>query len=745
MSTNVLAFDASLLAPRPDGADGEYPHLVQFYDDETFLLDAMTDFIGTGLEAGEASVVIATRPHRERLEARLTAQGVDVPAAREQGRYVAVDAAYTVAQLLVDGWPDETRFADRIGGIIAHAARGRSRRVRAFGEMVALLWANGNGEAAIRLEQLWNGLAHELQFALLCAYPMRSFHRQADGEPFARICGEHARVVPTESYTALATANERLRSITQLQQKAGALQTETAERRQAEKSLHVQQEELADFLENAVEGLHQVGPDGRILWANQAQLRLLGYAAEEYVGHHFADFHLRGEVFDELWRRLMRRESVYDYPAELRCRNGSIKHVLIHSNGRWENGKFLYTRCFIRDVTERKQLEDELKRKLEQLAEADRRKDEFLAMLGHELRNPLSAVRNAVVTARLDPSRRERALDIAHRQTDQLGWLVDDLLDVARITRGRIMLRKQQVSLAAIVEQAVEGVRSFIEDRGHALTVSPPPDDVRLEADPARLEQVLVNLLTNAAKYTPPGGRIDVTAARHGDEVVISVRDSGIGIAAETLPRVFDLFTQAARGLDRAQGGLGIGLTVARRLVELHGGRIEARSEGAGKGAEFVVRLAAPRAAGALAPAPHAAQPFRPGRARIVLVEDNLDAAETLTMLLELLGHDVRVVHDGVAAIDVARANPPDVMLMDIGLPGMDGYEVARRIRQSPDLKHIVLVALTGYGADDDRQRAFAAGFDHHLVKPVNLEKLEGLVTRLGMAARVPEVRRTVH
>jgi PAS domain S-box-containing protein len=363
---------------------------------------------------------------------------------------------------------------------------------------------------------------------------------------------------------------------------------------------------------------------------------------------------------------------------------------------------------------------------------ANRAKDEFLAMLSHELRNPLAAVRNAVVTAELDEVRRPRALEIARRQTDQLGRLIDDLLDVARVTQGRIALRKARVDLGEVIERALESTRSFIESRGLRLTISLARDPIRIEADPARFEQVLVNLLSNAAKYTEAGGRIDVVAERRGDEVMIRVRDTGIGIAPEILPRIWELFTQADRGLDRAQGGLGIGLTVARRLVELHGGRIDAHSEGLGKGAEFVVTLRAlPITSEDVLPGA-VAEPAPQRAARVLVVEDNPDTAESVKMLLEVRGHRVRVAYDGVAALHAARASVPDVMLVDIGLPGIDGYEVARRVRRDPDLKRIVLIALTGYGRDEDKEHARAAGFDHHLTKPVGLDALQGLVARFG-------------
>jgi CheY-like chemotaxis protein len=362
-------------------------------------------------------------------------------------------------------------------------------------------------------------------------------------------------------------------------------------------------------------------------------------------------------------------------------------------------------------------------------------------MLGHELRNPLSSVRNAIVSASLDPSRRDRALGIARRGADQLARLVDDLLDVARISRGKIPLRRGRVRVATLVERAVEMTRLLVEERAHALTMSLPDGALEVDGDQTRLEQVLVNLITNAAKYTERGGHIDVRAEEIDGEAVVRVQDDGCGIPAEMLPRVFDLFSQGERGLERAQGGLGIGLTVVRRLVELHGGRVDAYSEGPGKGAEFVVRLPA------LPPLPVAAAPGSPGpesveqRARVLLVEDNPDVAESMALLLELLGHQVTVVHDGLGALDVASTIRPDVILIDIGLPGIDGYEVARRLRQDATM-HPMLVALTGYGRREDKERALEAGFDHHLTKPVEFDALSSLVETLPRrrAGRPPSV-----
>jgi PAS domain S-box-containing protein len=362
---------------------------------------------------------------------------------------------------------------------------------------------------------------------------------------------------------------------------------------------------------------------------------------------------------------------------------------------------------------------------------ANRAKDEFLAMLGHELRNPLSAVRNAVAAAQMDERSRPRALAIARRQADQLATIVDDLLDVARIMRGRVPLRKVRVALADAVQRSVEGARALMEERGHRVDVLLPQEAIVLDADPARLEQALGNLLANAAKYTHPGGTVAVTGRRDGADAVVEVRDDGMGIAPDVLPRIFELFAQGERSLDRAQGGLGIGLTLARRIVELHGGTLTARSEGLGKGATFTVRL--PAAAAVATPATAAVDPADrvEHAARVLMVEDNPDAAESLVMILELLGHHVRIVNDGMSALRIARANVPDVMLVDIGLPGMSGYDVARAVREDVGLKRLVLIALTGYGRPEDKTRALEAGFDYHLVKPVDATDLAQLVSRV--------------
>ena len=371
------------------------------------------------------------------------------------------------------------------------------------------------------------------------------------------------------------------------------------------------------------------------------------------------------------------------------------------------------------------------------LQETDRRKDEFLATLAHELRNPLAPIRNALQILkipRVDAETVERSRDMMERQVQHLVRLVDDLLDVSRVMRGKIDLRRESIEFATVVARAVETVQPLVDSQGHELSVLLPSESLLLDADPVRLAQVVGNLLTNAAKYTELNGRIWLTAKREGNEAVLRVRDNGIGLAPNMLPRIFELFVQVDHAATRSQGGLGIGLTLVKNLVEMHNGRVEARSEGLGKGTEFVVRL--PISAREF-DQPHdramesLAQSISPLGYRLLVVDDNQDAANSLAMLLRLQGHEVRVAFSGPAALEMTKDYSPDVVFLDIGMPAMDGYEVARRIRQQPRLEKVVLAALTGWGQQEDRRRTVAAGFDHHFVKPPELKVIESVLAAL--------------
>lgn len=415
------------------------------------------------------------------------------------------------------------------------------------------------------------------------------------------------------------------------------------------------------------------------------------------------------------------------------------------------------SRALAREALRRQQeLEDEIaqrRRAEERLRETDRRKDEFLAMLAHELRNPLAPICNSVQILQQrvpDEESLRRPLEMMDRQVRQLAGLVDDLLDVSRITRGQITLRKQTLELAGAVEEAVEASRPLLEARRHRFILNAPDEPIFVEADPTRLAQVILNLLNNAAKYTEEGGYIDLTVERQTggtgvspvDEVVLRFRDSGIGIPPESLLKIFELFVQGERNLDRGQGGLGIGLTVVRRLVELHGGSVQAFSEGLGRGSEFVVRLPTASAL-PLAGEGQAGKPeHRDGQAgkpaliwRILIVDDNRDSAESLSILLQMRGHEVRTAYDGETGLRIAGEFSPDIVLLDIGLPRLSGLEAAQRLRQDLGLHDALLIAMTGYGQEEDKRRSREAGFNAHLVKPVDFGELRALLERFTPTA----------
>ena len=629
----------------------------------------------------------------------------------------------------------------------------------------------------------------------------------------------------------------------------------------SEQALRRSEEEFRDFFENVAVGLHWVGPDGTILRVNRTELDLLGYQREEYLGRNIAEFHVDPPVIENILARLTRGEALHEYPARLRCKDGSIRHVLINSNVLWEKGQFIHTRCLTRDVTEHlrteaslqesrdvlslamrggrmgawsrdlatdavwwsRELEEifglepggfegthagyfafihdddrpqvmksveaairsrtdyimefrfrhssgewrwmegrgravyaddgsprmlhglgiditERKRAEEALKEADRRKDVFLATLSHELRNPLAPVRNAIEVQKSEgatPADWIRTREIIDRQLHHMTRLVDDLLDASRISANKLLLRKELVDLAGVVESAVETSRPHIEAGDHQLTVSLPAEPIRLEADPIRLSQVLSNLLNNAARYTKSGGRISLVAEREVGSLLLTVTDNGAGIAPEMLPGLFEMFSQGAVSLEESQSGLGIGLSLARALIELHDGSIGVYSEGLGRGSQFTVRLPLgvsddpvrghelihDRAAKEVAAKP-----------RILIADDLRDAADSLAMLLRIEGHEVEVAYDGETALAAAERLLPALVLLDIGMPRMNGYEVARQIRTQPWGRGMFLIALTGWGNSEDRQRATEAGFDAHLVKPVAPDILKGIIFEMSVS-----------
>jgi PAS domain S-box-containing protein len=696
-------------------------HFVQFYENDEYMIESASGFVGTALREGECSVVAATPEHRQALARKLVACGIDVTEAEKSGRFILLDAAETLETFMDGPTLNPQRFNETIGTAIKQLAA-RCRRIHAFGEMVAVLWARGYCDAAIDLEQRWNELAEQYHFALLCAYPIAGFKDRDQTDRFQTVCSCHSRVLPAESYSTNDTVDKRLRAVGLLQQKAESLEAEIEHRREVEKVLSKRERELNDFFENALEGLHKVGPDGTILWANHAEYSLLGYTEAEFVGHPIADFHADPDVIADILNRLQSGEALKNFPARLRCKDGAIKYVLISSNAYFEDGVLLYTRCFTRDMTEQWQAE-------RALIDADRRKDEFLATLSHELRNPLAPIRNSLELLSGDETTRNEARGVIKRQLDHMTRLVEDLLDMSRITRDKIELRHELVDLASIVNTSVETCRPAIDAAGHHLKVLLPEKPITLAVDPARISQVFSNLLTNATKFTDRGGLIEIEAKIDGSDVLISVTDDGIGIPCEELAHVFDMFRQVDQSLEKSHGGLGVGLTLVRRLVELHDGTVNAQSEGAGKGCTFTVRLPIAKATQKeRKPQKVVAEKLSNTKFRILVVDDNQDSGRTMSMLLEVKGHDVRTAGDGLEAIAVAEDFRPDVILMDVGMPKLNGYEATQRLRKTDFGRDIMIVALTGWGQASDIARSVEAGCSAHLVKPVDFAELERLL-----------------
>jgi two-component system CheB/CheR fusion protein len=501
---------------------------------------------------------------------------------------------------------------------------------------------------------------------------------------------------------------------------------------QAEESLRESERRFKTLADKIPALIWLEDEQGRVVFVNARYIEYVGLPEERLLSGWPDIIHPDdAERVLADYRPAKERRAEYRDALRLRRHDGAYRWFEVVGAPRSEGGRFAgYVGCSI-DVHDRKMAEDSLR-------EADRRKDEFLAMLSHELRNPLAPILNAVGVLKrpgLSDEQLEWARGTIERQVENLTRLVDDLLDVSRITQGKIALKRENLDLTAVIARALETCRPIIEARNHKLTVNLPPRSVRLNGDLIRLAQVISNLLGNAAKYTDEGGAIRLTAETVNDEVVVRVEDNGTGIPAEDLPRVFDLFIQADRSLDRAQGGLGIGLTLARGVVEMHGGRLEVFSDGPGRGSEFVARFPAPADAPGVACESSAvvkdAWTEASKTCRVLVVDDNVDSAESLSVALAMEGHKTKTAHDGPSALQLARAFRPQVTLLDIGLPGMNGYEVARKLRKQPGGRKTTLIALTGYGQEEDRRKSKEAGFDHHLTKPVDYDTLASLINSL--------------
>jgi PAS domain S-box-containing protein len=734
-------------------------HVVQFYEDDEFLRDSVAQYVGTGLVRGEPVVVIATELHRSALRGQLVASSFDVERAVSTGQLTLLDAAETLATFMVGDRPDWTLFERNVGAVIEKTARLRAgRSVRAYGEMVDLLVTQGKPDAAILLEGMWNELAKSHGFSLLCAYVMGNFLKEDQEELLQRVCNTHTHVMA-------ADGDARLHEIGLLEQRAKALETEVDLRRHLEnqlcdamRALREREEELRDHFENAIEGMHRVGPDGIILWANRAEMDMLGYSSDEYIGRHIADFYVDRSAIDDILGRLSAGESVRDYEAALRSKDGSIRHVLVHSNVLWRDGKFVHTRCFTRDITDRKLAEELAASERERLAEiarelenANRSKDDFLATVSHELRTPLNAILGWVRMLRagmLTDDKKERALETIERNANAQTQLIEDLLDVSRIISGKLRLDVGPVEVPSVIENAVEGVRPAANAKSISLTHTIDPNAGQICGDADRLQQVVWNLLTNAVKFSPKGASVTVDVRRRDAVVEIAVADNGQGIAPEIADLIFERFRQADASPSRQHGGLGLGLAIVRHLVELHGGNVKVHSDGPGAGSTFTVSLPVastrlgsvePPAVGLVDEDSERVCSAALESVQVLVVDDDADARELLAEVLASAGATVWTVRTVAEAIDLVDARQPDVVLSDISMPDDDGYALIAKLRSLPPDRggRTPAVALTGYARFEDRTKALVAGFNMHVPKPVQPAELIAVLT--GLVSLLPK------
>lgn len=622
-------------APRTDwSAMGDTEHFVQFYEADGFLLNSLSGFIGSALKAGDGAIVVATKAHRDGLDELLSANGLDVGTASKAGHYVSLDAAETLNRFMVDGSPEPNRFMEVIGGIVGQVSQGKPK-VRAFGEMVALLWADGNYTGAIRLEELWNNLQKEYCFSLFCAYPMSEFVGEKFGTTLGSVCTTHSRVIPTESYVELANHDERLRAIIQLQQKARTLKSEIQQRERVEEEL----------------------------------------------------------------RASLTREQIARAEAET----------------------------------------------------ANRMKDEFLATVSHELRTPLNAIigwSHMLRAGTLDPATVTRAIETIDRNAKSQAQLVEDILDVSRVITGKLRLNMAPVDAAAIINAAIDSVQLAADSKDIELEVTLDPTARHMLGDASRLQQVVWNLLSNAIKFTPTGGHVEVRLKRVGVNGQIQVIDSGCGIDPDFLPHIFDRFRQADGTTTRRHGGLGLGLSIVRHLVELHGGTAQAFSVGENQGTTFTISLPLPATPPRLRrrkikPESVWTKPLVKSEPRrqpslrdvnILLVDNDADTLKVLSVILTDSGAKVQTATSSVEALEVLEWYRPDVLVSDLAMPQEDGYSLIAKIRslESSEIEQLPAVALTSHVRVEDRTRALSAGFNMFVPKPVEPLELINAIANLA-------------
>jgi len=590
----VPRFENTAAAPAPLFYENDQSgHVVQFYTSDDFLIDSLSRLLGTALAGGDAAIVVATKAHRAQFEQRLKSRGISLLPAVQRGRYIVLDASETLAEFMRDGRLDANAFEALLGSLFtqAHsAAEGQPSRVVVFGEMVALLWADGKPDAALELERLWNDLAKSRNFCLYCAYDLHSFNRPEHAESLAKICHAHSGVIPSEAYTSLITDEERLRNITQLQQKAQALETETAEKLQISDSLQRRETELSDFLQNAAEGVQQIGPDQRILWANHSMLSLLGYAPDEYVNQNMADFYVDPEQFHQFWQKLMEGEEVRDFSADFCCKDGSVKHVMIHSNGFWDNEKFQYTRCFIRDVTEQKRMEQALRASEAQLQSIVEQRTSALRRLSVRILGLQDAERRRIARELHDSLGQYLTglkidMDMLRQRpyNDGLWSQTEELLSrcLSEVRTLSYLLHPPMMDEAGLSSAARWYLQGFGDRSGIKVNFETSDDLDRLpDGIEVALFRILQEALTNVHRHAA-ATETEVRILRDAEQVILEIKDNGHGMPEDVLTR----FTQTG-------SSAGVGLTGIHERVRELGGCF--RVDSGNKGTSLLITVPVP-------------------------------------------------------------------------------------------------------------------------------------------------------
>jgi PAS domain S-box-containing protein len=728
---------ASILATPPRGS-----HIVKFYEEEASIVDAVCEFLRAGLRSEDALVVIATPPHREAFLGRL--KGEDLDRARADGRIHLLDARESLARFMVCGSPDPDRFHRMVDEFVTQATGGQQGvRVRAFGEMVNLLWRDGLQSAALIVEDLWDEACASRGLALLCAYALGNFYKSGNVAGIAEVSAAHNHVLHAESRLRRTQGDDSsLAEDTEPSQRVRRLEAENDQLRELVQALrasnvrrlHDGQERFRLLVEGVRDyAIFMLDPTGIVTTWNVGAERIKGYSADEIVGRRFSTFYLPDDVAVGKCERdlseALTEGRLEDEGWRIRKDGSRFWASVVITAVRDSDGNAIGFANVTRDLTDRVRAENE-RVQLARIEEAAHRRDEFLGIMGHELRNPLAPLVTAAHMIRLRGGRaNEKEMGLLDRQLRQMTRIVSDLLDASRLMQDKVELSLRDVEIGEIIADAVDMASPLIEARQHALEIAVPDHGLMVRADSGRMAQVFGNILNNAAKYTETGGTIAVRASRHEDEVAVIVEDDGQGIAPEGMGRIFDLFAQGDRRLERTGGGLGIGLAVAKRLVRAHQGAISAESEGIGRGSRFTVRLpripSPPRVVSEPATAP--VKTLGTPR-RVLIVDDNRDSVTVMQALLELCGHEVHVAFDGAGALEICKAFVPELVLLDIGLPEMDGYEVVRRIRAIAACAKIPIIAVSGYARAQDRARAIESGFTAHLPKPVDFGHLTDLL-----------------